>query len=51
MMRNLTAGALATGLAVVFLLLPVTGAPAAAQPAATVTVEGGQLAGAPSAHR
>ncbi|MCY4658274.1 MAG: carboxylesterase family protein [Acidobacteria bacterium] len=49
MMRNLTAGALATGLAVVFLLLPAAGAPAAAQSAgATVTVEGGQLAGAPS---
>ena len=50
MMRNLTAGAFATGLALVFVLLPATGAPAAAQSAgATVTVEGGQLAGAPSA--
>ena len=50
MMRNLTAGALATGLAVVFVLLPGAGAaPAAGQSAgAVVTVEGGQLAGAPS---
>ena len=51
MLQNMTAGALATGLAFVFVLLPGAGAaPAAGQSSdAVVTVAGGQLAGAPSA--